>query len=48
VIDHIAITAMREGMQNFDAVILIFYRIDSDELLNKKKIQNAKTIRAQS
>jgi hypothetical protein len=48
VIDHIAITAMREGVQNFDAVIRIFYRIDSDELLNKKKIQNVKTIRAQS
>jgi hypothetical protein len=39
---------MREGVQNFDAVIRIFYRIDSDELLNKKKIQNVKTIRAQS
>ena len=48
VIDHIAITAMREGVQNFDAVIRIFYRIDSDDLLNKKKIKNEKTIRAQS
>ena len=48
VIDHIAITAMRDGVQNFDAVIRIFYRIDSDEFSNKKKIRNEKTIRAQS
>lgn len=48
VIDHIAITAMREGVQNFDAVIRIFYRINGDEFSNKKKIRNEKTIRAQS
>ena len=48
VIDHIAITAMRDGVQNFDAVIRIFYRIDSDEFSSKKKIRNEKTIRAQS
>ena len=48
VIDHIAITAMRDGVQNFDAVIRIFYRIDGDEFSNKKKIRNEKTIRAQS
>lgn len=48
VIDHISITAMRDGVQNFDAVIRIFYRIDSDEFSNKKKIRNEKTIRAQS
>jgi type IV pilus assembly protein PilO len=48
VIDHIAITAMREGVQNFDAVIRIFYRINVDEFSNKKKIRNEKTIRAQS
>jgi hypothetical protein len=39
---------MRDGVQNFDAVIRIFYRIDGDEFSNKKKIRNEKTIRAQS
>jgi type IV pilus assembly protein PilO len=46
VIDHITITAMRDGVQIFDAVIRIFYRIDSEEFSKKKKIQNEKIIRA--
>ena len=39
VIDHIAMTAVREGMQNFDAVVRIFYQKDEEESTKKKKKQ---------
>lgn len=48
VIDQIAITAVRDGTQNFDAVIRTFYRIDSEDLVKKKKNQNGKSPRVSS
>lgn len=48
IVDHISITAARDGVQSFDAVIRTFYRIDSEEFAKKKKIQNEKSHRAQS
>lgn len=48
VIDHIAMTAVREGMQNFDAVVRIFYQKDDEESTKKKKKQIDKPQRATS
>jgi type IV pilus assembly protein PilO len=48
VIDHIAMTAVREGMQNFDAVVRIFYQKEDEGSTKKKKKQIDKPQRATS
>jgi len=48
VIDHIAMTSVREGVQSFDAVIRTFYQIDAEESAKKKKKQNEKLQRVTS
>ena len=48
VIDHIAMTSVREGVQSFDAVIRTFYQIDAEESAKIKKKQNEKLQRVTS